>query len=156
MSCAHRPHTIDCALGPLCYIRACSIWIAWQRSSPMKGEPRLNGANSVSKFHHHNINGGAVDDTWRHRYTTFKLNLGMRYLWLCCHHAQGKGLKYGQNYMDFIVAPRRVSIIVMLKYMREILKFLCSVCDALQNSAWNIHTIRRLNLGLFYIFNIGQ
>jgi hypothetical protein len=27
----------------------------------------LREANSVSKFHHHNINGGAVDDTWRHR-----------------------------------------------------------------------------------------
>jgi hypothetical protein len=60
-------HNIDCVLGPLCYIRACSIWIAWQRSSPMKGALRLRGANSVSKFHHHNINGGAVDDTWRHR-----------------------------------------------------------------------------------------
>jgi hypothetical protein len=33
----------------------------------MKGELRLRGANSVSKFHHHNINGGAVDDTCRHR-----------------------------------------------------------------------------------------
>jgi hypothetical protein len=60
-------HNIDCALGPLCYIRACSIWITWQRSSPMKGELRLRGANSISKFHHHNINGGTVDDTWRHR-----------------------------------------------------------------------------------------
>jgi hypothetical protein len=62
-------------------VRACSIWIAWQRSSPMKGELRLRGANSVSKFHHHNINGGAVDDTCRHRSTPFMLNLGMRYLW---------------------------------------------------------------------------
>jgi hypothetical protein len=60
-------HNIDCALGPLCYIKACSIWIAWQRSSPMKGELRWRGANSISKFHHHNINGGAVDDTWRRR-----------------------------------------------------------------------------------------
>jgi hypothetical protein len=24
-------------------------------------------ANSISKFDHHNINGGAVDNTWRHR-----------------------------------------------------------------------------------------
>jgi hypothetical protein len=60
-------HNIDCALGPLCYIRACSLWIAWQRSSPMKGELRLRGANSVYKFGHHNINGSAVDDTWCHR-----------------------------------------------------------------------------------------
>jgi hypothetical protein len=60
-------HNIDCALGSLCYIRACSIWIAWQRSSPMKGELGLRGLSSISKFHHHNINGGAVDDTWRHR-----------------------------------------------------------------------------------------
>jgi hypothetical protein len=29
----------------------------------MKGELRLRGASSISKFHHHNINGGAVDDT---------------------------------------------------------------------------------------------
>jgi hypothetical protein len=60
-------HNIDCVLSSLCYIRPCSIWIAWQRSSPMKGELRLRGPNSISKFHHHNINGGAVDDTWRHR-----------------------------------------------------------------------------------------
>jgi hypothetical protein len=60
-------HNIDCALGPLCYIRPCSIWIAWQRSSPMKGELRWRGPNSISNFDHHNINGGAADDTWRHR-----------------------------------------------------------------------------------------
>jgi hypothetical protein len=60
-------YNIDCVLGSLCYIRPCSIWIAWQRSSPMKGELRWRGARSISKFHHHNINGGAVDDTWRHR-----------------------------------------------------------------------------------------
>jgi hypothetical protein len=29
----------------------------------MKGELRLRGAKSFSKFHHHNINGGAVDNT---------------------------------------------------------------------------------------------
>jgi hypothetical protein len=45
----------------------CSVWIAWQRSPPMKGELRWRGANSISKFDHHNINGGAVDNTWRHR-----------------------------------------------------------------------------------------
>jgi hypothetical protein len=43
----------------------CSVWIAWQ--PPMKGELRWRGANSISKFDHHNINGGAVDSTWRHR-----------------------------------------------------------------------------------------
>jgi hypothetical protein len=48
----------------------------------MKGELRCRGPSSISKFHHHNINGGAVSDTWRHRKTTFKLNLVMRYL--CC------------------------------------------------------------------------
>jgi hypothetical protein len=60
-------YNIDCVLGSLCYIRPCSIWIAWQRSSLMKGELRWRGPSSISKFHHHNINGGAVDDTWRHR-----------------------------------------------------------------------------------------
>jgi hypothetical protein len=30
------------------------------RSPPMKGELRWRGANSISKFDHHNINGGAV------------------------------------------------------------------------------------------------
>jgi hypothetical protein len=74
-------HNIDCVFGSLCYTRPCSIWIAWQRSSPMKGELRWRGPTGISKFHHHNINGGAVDDTWRHRWTTCKLNLVMRYLW---------------------------------------------------------------------------
>jgi hypothetical protein len=60
-------HNIDCALGPLCYKRACSIWIAWQCSPPMKGELRWRGANRISKFEHHKINGGAVSNTWRHR-----------------------------------------------------------------------------------------
>jgi hypothetical protein len=32
-------------------------------SSPMKGELRWRGPNSISKFDHHNLNGGAVDDT---------------------------------------------------------------------------------------------
>jgi hypothetical protein len=45
----------------------CSVWIAWERSSPMKGELRWRGPNSISKFDHHNISGSAVDDTWRHR-----------------------------------------------------------------------------------------
>jgi hypothetical protein len=49
------------------HTRPCSIWIAWQRSSPMKGELRWRGPNSISKFDHHYISGGAVDDTWRHR-----------------------------------------------------------------------------------------
>jgi hypothetical protein len=29
----------------------------------MKGELQWRGANSISKFDHHNINGGAVDNT---------------------------------------------------------------------------------------------
>jgi hypothetical protein len=29
----------------------------------VKGELRWWGPNSISKFDHHNINGGAVDDT---------------------------------------------------------------------------------------------
>jgi hypothetical protein len=74
-------YNIDCVLGSLCYIRPCSIWIAWQRRSPMKKELRWRGPSSISKFHHHNINGGAVDDIWHHRQTTCKLNLVMRYLW---------------------------------------------------------------------------
>jgi hypothetical protein len=64
---AQTSYNIDCVLGSLCYTRPCSIWIAWKRSSPMKGELRWRGPSSISKFHHHNINGGAVDDTWRHR-----------------------------------------------------------------------------------------
>jgi hypothetical protein len=28
-----------------------------------EGRAAVEGANSISKFHHHNINGGAVDDT---------------------------------------------------------------------------------------------
>jgi hypothetical protein len=56
-------YNIDCVLGSRCYIRPCSIWIAWQRSSPMKGELRWRGPSSISKFHHHNLNGGAVDCT---------------------------------------------------------------------------------------------
>jgi hypothetical protein len=64
---AQTSHNIDCVLGSLCYIKPCSIGIAWQRSSPMKGEMRWRGPNSISKVHLHNINAGAVDDTWRHR-----------------------------------------------------------------------------------------
>jgi hypothetical protein len=45
----------------------------------MKGELRWMGANSISKFDHHNIYGGTVDDTWRHKLKTCKLNLLMRY-----------------------------------------------------------------------------
>jgi hypothetical protein len=80
--CPQTSHNIDCVLGSLCYIRPSSIWFAWQRSSPMKGELLWRGPNSNSKFDHHNINGGAVDDTCRHRWTTCKLNLLMRYLWV--------------------------------------------------------------------------
>jgi hypothetical protein len=36
-----------------------------QRSLPMKGELRWKGTNSISKFDHHNINGGAVDNKIR-------------------------------------------------------------------------------------------
>jgi hypothetical protein len=28
-----------------------------------EGRAAVEGASSISKFHHHNINGGAVDDT---------------------------------------------------------------------------------------------
>jgi hypothetical protein len=42
-------------------------WIGCQRCPPMKGELRGRGSKSVSKFHYHSINGGAVDNTWRHR-----------------------------------------------------------------------------------------
>jgi hypothetical protein len=34
--------------------------------APMKGKLGWRGANSISKFAHHNINGGAVDNTLRH------------------------------------------------------------------------------------------
>jgi hypothetical protein len=66
----------------LLYMGPCSIWIVWQRSPPMKGELRWRGENSIFKVDHHNINGDAVDNTWRHRYETCKLNLLMRYLWM--------------------------------------------------------------------------
>jgi hypothetical protein len=36
MGTSQTSYNIDCALGPLCYIRACSIWIAWQRSFPRR------------------------------------------------------------------------------------------------------------------------
>jgi hypothetical protein len=79
----HRYLTILTAFWVLSAIYGpCSIWIAWQRSSPMKGELRWRGPNSISKFDHHNINGGAVDYTWRQRWSTCKLNLIMRYLWV--------------------------------------------------------------------------
>jgi hypothetical protein len=61
-------YNIDCGLDSLCYIRPCSIWIAWQHSSPMKGE--LRGGGQIVfffKFDRYNISGGTVDDTWRHR-----------------------------------------------------------------------------------------
>jgi hypothetical protein len=41
----------------------CSVWIAWQRRPPMKGELWWRGVNSISKFDHHNIHGGAVANT---------------------------------------------------------------------------------------------
>jgi hypothetical protein len=56
-------HNIDCVLGSLSAIYGpCSVWIGvWQRSSPVKGELAVGrGPNSISKFDHHNINGGAV------------------------------------------------------------------------------------------------
>jgi hypothetical protein len=58
-------HNIDCALGSLCYIRTVFQLncLTAQLCSPMKGELRWRGPNSISKFHHHNINGRAVDDT---------------------------------------------------------------------------------------------
>jgi hypothetical protein len=34
-----------------------------RHSSPMKGERRWRGPYSISKFDHHNISGGAVDNT---------------------------------------------------------------------------------------------
>jgi hypothetical protein len=49
----------------------------------MKGELRWRGANSISKFDHHNINGGAVDNTHVTSHKTCKLNLLMRYLCAC-------------------------------------------------------------------------
>jgi hypothetical protein len=53
--------------------------------SNMKGELRWRGANSISKFDHHDINGGDVDNTWRHREKTCKLNLlnEISMLWIC-------------------------------------------------------------------------
>jgi hypothetical protein len=41
----------------------------WMSALPSyrKEELRGRGSNSISNFHHHNINSGAVDNTWRHR-----------------------------------------------------------------------------------------
>jgi hypothetical protein len=47
----------------LLYMASVEFELPRQRSPPMKGELRLRGVNSISKFHHHNINGCAVDNT---------------------------------------------------------------------------------------------
>jgi hypothetical protein len=69
--------------GSLCYIRTVFRLNCLTAQLSYEGRAAVEGAkySSIYKFDHHNINGGAVDDTWRHRRTTCKLNLVMRYLW---------------------------------------------------------------------------
>jgi hypothetical protein len=50
----------------------------------MKEELWGEGSNNVSNFHHHNINGGAVDDTLRHRQKPCKGNLPHEILCVYC------------------------------------------------------------------------
>jgi hypothetical protein len=78
--------------------RLCPIWIGCQRCPPRKEELRGRGSNSISNFHHHNINGGAVDNAWgtilgksniysiletgsQHIYLMSRLSLQVFYLW---------------------------------------------------------------------------
>jgi hypothetical protein len=69
---AHRHLTISTAFRVLSAIYGpCSVWIAWQRSPPMKGELWWRGANSFLNLT--TINDGAVDNTYR-------------YLWVCTVH----------------------------------------------------------------------
>jgi hypothetical protein len=68
-----KPFTLMCRLSP--------IWIGCQRCPPRKEELRGRGPNSISNFYH-DINGGAVDNTLRHRQKPCKGNLPMRYLWV--------------------------------------------------------------------------
>jgi hypothetical protein len=50
-------------LGSLCYIRPVFHLNCLTAHLSLKGELRLRGPNSISKFDHHTISGGAVDDT---------------------------------------------------------------------------------------------
>jgi hypothetical protein len=57
----HRHLTLETtfrALSAIC--RLWSVWFGWQRSPLTKTQLRWRGTNSISKFDHHNINGGAV------------------------------------------------------------------------------------------------
>jgi hypothetical protein len=58
-----KSHNIDCVLGSLCYIRTVFHLNCLTAQLYYKGR----AAVSISKFDHRNINGGVVDDTWRHR-----------------------------------------------------------------------------------------
>jgi hypothetical protein len=56
-SCFYRYIYTDCV----------SFWIGSQRSPPMKLECDGVGQIVFLNMRHHNINGGPVDNTWRHR-----------------------------------------------------------------------------------------
>jgi hypothetical protein len=59
----------DCVLGSLCYIRTVFHLNCLTAQLSYEGRAAVEGAEYyfISKFDHHNINGGAVDATWRHR-----------------------------------------------------------------------------------------
>jgi hypothetical protein len=64
----HRHLTIyiDCFLGSFCYIRTVFRLICLTAQPSYEGRAAVHGgggANSISEFHHHSINGGAVDNT---------------------------------------------------------------------------------------------
>jgi hypothetical protein len=62
----HRiSHNIDCFLGSFCYIRTV-FRLNCLTAQPLLYEGRAaveRGANSISKFGHHNINGATVENT---------------------------------------------------------------------------------------------
>jgi hypothetical protein len=66
---AETSHNIDCLLGSFCYIRAVIRLNCLTAQPSYKGRAAVGGGggNSISKFDHHNINGGAVDIPWRLR-----------------------------------------------------------------------------------------
>jgi hypothetical protein len=65
MSMTHRHLTISTAFFgfSLLYTDRVPFELLDSAALPLKRELRWRGANRISKFGHHNINGGAVDDT---------------------------------------------------------------------------------------------
>jgi hypothetical protein len=101
----------------------CSVWIAWQRSSPMKGELRWRGLNGIYKFDHHNIYGGAV--------STIHDDIGRRlvssiYSWdiYDCDAEQNFNKKFALcfNVVDFCTAVKKVLFTKKKSVIEKVLK----------------------------------